>query len=82
MTDEWDDDDWYEVPPSLVGSATPSGSVMDDGGDDPLDLRWQALYVPDLTAQTGWGVHRVRDRSPERPARVRRIGYRPMRRRR
>lgn len=83
MTAWDDDDDWDEevTVSAMVGSAQAAGSVMEEG-DDPLDLQWKALYVPDMTVQTGWSVHRVRDRAPVRESRVRRIGFRATRLRR
>ena len=79
MTDEWDE---WEEPVTLigVGSAQPGPEMPDGDADDPLDLRWPAVYVPDMTTESGWAVHRVRDRSPMPQARVRRIGFRMGRR--
>lgn len=79
-TDEWDDDfDWEPVSFIGVGSAQAGGAEPEEG-DDPLDLRWPAVYVPDMTSQTGWSVHRVRDRTPIPQARARRAGFRMRRR--
>lgn len=75
---EWED----ESVTLMVGSAQAAGGAMDDDGDEPLDLRWQSLYVPDMTSMTGWAVHRVRDRTPQPQARARRVGFRMMRRKR